>query len=294
MESGVIISSLAGYFFVSVGDKLLMCRARGKLREKGVIPLAGDRVKLSAEVATESVVVTELLPRRNYLVRPAVANVDKVIVVMCPRQPKPNLLLVDKIIAMACHADMEPVVCVNKADLDMKSAESLAAVYKEAGHETVITSAVTGMGTEMLSHIIGKSTVVLAGQSGVGKSLLTTLVSRAWPDMEVQVGRVSNKGGRGRHTTRQVSLLSGLHGGRVADTPGFSMLDPDMPSDYLSHCFIEFREFMAACRFNNCSHVHEPGCAVRAAVDNGSINVSRYQNYCRLLSEIQEKEGTRY
>lgn len=292
METGVIVSTVAGYFFVQHGGELARCRARGKLKQQGVVPLAGDLVRFIA--ARGEGIIEEVLPRRNQLTRPAVANVDAAMAVVAADQPTPDLLLVDKILAMASYLELEPLVCVNKRDLAPRQAEELARLYLGAGYQAAACSALDGTGIDELAGLAAGKTVVLAGQSGVGKSHITTRIARPWPELAVEVGTISPKGRRGRHTTRQVTLLAGIQGGKIADTPGFSALVPDIPSSDLAGCFPDLVNLARQCRFSTCAHVHEPGCAVKQGVAAGTVAQSRYNNYRRLLDQIKAKEDSRY
>lgn len=293
MERGVVVCSVAGFFFVDNGGELILCRARGRLKQKGISPLAGDLVCYSADGANSGL-IEEILPRHNLLTRPAVANIDGVVSVAAVEQPAPDLLLMDKILALAQYMGLAPMVCINKEDLAPLAATELGGIYQNAGYQTVVCSALSGAGIDQLSRMLAGKTVVLAGQSGVGKSHIVTRLTRPWPDLAVQLGKISAKGRRGRHTTRQVTLLRGKSGGRIADTPGFSTMIPDIPSADLAGCFPDLARLAAGCRFNTCLHVQEPGCAVKQSVDAGKLNQIRYQNYLRLFEQIKAKEGSRY
>lgn len=293
LAKGIILSVVAGYYFVEVGNNTYLCRARGKLRQGGLSPLAGDAVEISIGQGGEGS-VERILPRRNQLRRPAVANVDAVLMVMAPQDPSPDLLMVDKLLAILALQGIEGILCVNKSDLDPARAQELARVYAEIGYATVVCSARTGSGVEDLTRVIGNRTVVLAGQSGVGKSRITAAIAVGELDIPVKIGKISAKLGRGKHTTRQVSLLPLAGGGKVADTPGFSILDLDMESRHLHRVYPEFTELAQDCQFSPCLHIHEPACAVKEHLARGEINPLRYQNYVKIYQELKEKEANRY
>lgn len=293
LAKGMVLSVVAGYYFVEAGDKTYLCRGRGKLRQGGLSPLAGDGVEISIGPGGEGT-VEKILPRRNQLRRPAVANVDAVLIVIAPQDPQPDLVMVDKLLAILALQDIEGIICVNKSDLNPAKARELAQVYADIGFATVVCSAQTGAGVEDLIRIIGDRIVVLAGQSGVGKSRITAAIAVGQLDIPVKVGNISAKIGRGRHTTRQVSLLPLAGGGKVADTPGFSVLDLDMDSRELHRIYPEFTELAQGCQFSPCLHIHEPSCAVKDQLARGEINPLRYQNYLKIYQELKEKEANRY
>jgi len=292
MKRGTIVSVVAGYYFVEAEDdnKIYLCRGRGKLRKKAS-PLAGDQVYFSAEEEVGS--VEEVLPRHNQLRRPAVANVDVVAVVLAAHSPQPNFLLVDKILALAMAQGMDALICVNKADLDWEQAQGYASMY-DHDFETVVCSAESGQGLGGFLDLVGQRTVVLAGQSGVGKSRLISHIAVGELDIPLQIGEISAKIGRGKHTTRQVSLLPLASGGKVADTPGFSVLELDLESRELHRLYPEFDKYASGCKFSPCLHIHEPNCAVKEQVDAGAIHPCRYENYLKIYQELKKKEAQRY
>lgn len=289
---GIIVSVIAGYYFVEADGEIWICRGRGKLRLNDLPPLAGDRVVFTP--GRDGVGRIEaVLPRDNYLRRPAVANIDGVVVVLTPKSPAPSLLMVDKLLAQALAMGVEGIVCVNKEDLEPKGARLLARMYEDAGFVSLICSALTGDGIDKLGDILKGRTVVLAGQSGVGKSHIAGLIAKKQLELPLAVGKLSAKLGRGKHTTRQVSLLPLNGGGRLADTPGFSVFDLELESSELHRYFPEF-QLGERCKFSPCYHIHEPGCAVKARLAENGISQTRYENYTRIFAELQEKEANRY
>ena len=276
---GRIIKALSGFYYVSAGDRLIACRARGKFRKTGDSPLVGDRVTVQA--AGEQGTVQTILPRKNSFLRPAVANIDALIILAARAIPVTEPFLIDRMTAIALRQGVEPIICVNKSDL--AAPEPLAELYRAAGFPVVCTSAETGEGIEALRALLAGKTVAFTGNSGVGKS---AILRRLCPGLEIETGEVSEKLGRGRHTTRHVELFPIGGGTWVADTPGFASFDLELmepiPKEELGDCFPEFRSCAGECRFLDCTHRKEPDCAVLAAVADGRIPPSRHRSYLRL------------
>jgi ribosome biogenesis GTPase len=293
-DTGIILSVVAGYYFVEHENQIYLCRGRGKLRRAGTSPLSGDRVLFSISSGEETGVVEKILPRRNQLVRPAVANVDAVVIVIAAKNPEPDFMMLDKLLALVSSLGLEPIICVNKADLDPDKAQSYAQLYNQVGYQTIVCSGETGQGLTELSQLIGGKIVVLAGQSGVGKSHITRSIAVGEMDIPLQIGELSAKLGRGKHTTRQVSLLPLACGGKVADTPGFSVFDLEMESRELRRVFPDFLRYANQCRFSSCRHINEPACAVKEKLELGEIDSGRYDNYLKIHEELKQKEANRY
>lgn len=287
-QSGLILQSIGGFYYVETADAVYECKARGAFRKEGVTPLSGDRVTITAQ-ADGTGVLEEIQPRRNALVRPPVANLDCLAIVASVTEPKPNLQLLDKLIAIAEDARIEPIVVITKSDLD--ETEALETVYRTAGFPVfTVTNTDHSTATALMSFLQGKITA-FTGNSGVGKSSLLNLID---PALCRETGEISKKLGRGRHTTRSVELLPLSGGGYLADTPGFSALDMErtqpIDKDALFDCFREFAPYFGKCRFSGCSHVHEPNCAIREAVTAGEIAASRYESYVALYNEAKERK----
>ena len=280
MMQGVIIKSLSGFYTVSAGDQLVTCKARGRFRHDGSSPLVGDRVELSTDAQGRGR-IDQILPRRNRFVRPAVANVDQIVMFASGANPVSDPFLIDRVAAIAAMNACETVVCVNKVDLD--PAERLIEIYRGAGFPVVVCSAETGAGVEELRDAIRGKTSAFTGNSGVGKS---SLLNRLVPDLALPTGEVSEKLGRGRHTTRHVELFALGEETYVADTPGFASFEVDLLEpircEDLQHAYREFEPYLGQCRFPDCRHLKEPDCAVRAALEAGKIAPERYQSYERL------------
>lgn len=287
-QSGLILQSIGGFYYVETADAVYECKARGAFRKEGVTPLSGDRVTITAH-ADGTGILEEILPRRNALVRPPVANLDCLAIVASVTEPKPNLQLLDKLIAIAEDVAIEPIVVITKSDLD--ETEALETVYRTAGFPVfVVTNTDAASAAALTAFLQGKITA-FTGNSGVGKSSLLNLID---PALCRETGEISKKLGRGRHTTRSVVLLPLSGGGYLADTPGFSALDIErtqpIDKDALFNCFREFEPYFGKCRFTGCSHVHEPDCAIQKAVEAGEIALSRYESYVALYSEAKERK----
>lgn len=283
---GTIQKALSGFYYVDIGsDEPIACRGRGKLRHQKVTPLVGDKVEITVS-PDGSGMVDEILPRKNQFRRPMVANIDQMIIIASGAIPVTDPFLIDRMITIAEAKDCQPIICFNKCDLDR--AEDLAEVYRKAGFHTLQVSAETGEGIESLGSTLSGKVSAFTGNSGVGKSSILNALA---PEFSLQVGEVSEKLGRGRHTTRYVELFR-LRGGLAADTPGFSSFDVEqmefIPKEDLGKTFREFEPYLEECRFVGCAHGKEKGCAVREAVVQGKIAQSRYNSYLRLYEQAKE------
>ena len=287
--TGRILRSLSGFYDVQTQQGIITCRARGALR-RGSTPLTGDMVEISVEQGKG--MVEKLLPRKNSFVRPAVANIDALVVFAANTNPVTEPFLIDRVAAIAGDQEVPLILCLNKCDID--PAVDLHRIYRNAGFTVITASAETGEGVEELRrHIQGKLTA-FTGNSGVGKS---SMLNRLCPQLKLPVGEVSEKLGRGRHTTRHVQLYDLGEETYVADTPGFSSFDTDQMEvilkENLQYAFPDFGDYIGKCQFHDCSHRKEPGCAVTKAVADGRIESSRYDSYLRLYkkaSQIKEWE----
>ncbi|MDD6967184.1 MAG: ribosome small subunit-dependent GTPase A [Firmicutes bacterium] len=281
-QVGRIIRSLSGFYDVQLPDGVVTCRGRGILRKEQITPLTGDLVEVS--VAGGKGMVEAVLPRANSFIRPAVANVDALVLFAANVNPVTEPFLIDRVTAIAGNQNVPCVICVNKCDLD--PAEQLAATYEKAGFPVIRTSAKTGQGIQELRSILRGKLTAFTGNSGVGKS---SVLNRLCPELELATGAVSEKLGRGRHTTRHVELYSLGEDTYVMDTPGFSSFDTDQMDvilkENLQYAFPDFAPCVGRCQFADCSHRKEPGCAVRSAVEAGEIFPSRYDSYLRLYEK---------
>ena len=285
MSTGRIIRSLSGFYEVQTAEGTVTCRARGSLRRTGETPLTGDLVEITVEKGKG--MVEKILPRRNQFVRPAVSNVDALVVFAANVNPVTEPFLIDRVAAIAGDQEVEVILCVNKCDLD--PAVDLVRIYRHAGFQVICASAETGAGVEQLRNLIQGKLVAFTGNSGVGKS---SILNRLCPELNLPVGEVSEKLGRGRHTTRHVELYHLGEETYVADTPGFSSFDTDqmdvMLKENLQYAFPDFGSYIGACQFHDCSHRKEPGCAVTAALAKGEIEASRYDSYLKLYEKASQ------
>ena len=284
---GIILKGLSGFYYVDGGDgRLIACRGRGKFRHQKLTPLVGDRVVFTP-LEGDSGILEEILPRKNQFRRPAVANIDQLVVIASGAVPVTDPFLIDRVVSIAEGRECEPIICINKCDLD--AAEELYRTYLRAGFTTLRVSAETGEGIDRLAAVISGKASAFTGNSGVGKS---SILNALEPGFRLQVGEVSEKLGRGRHTTRHVELYRLSSGAIVADTPGFSSFDTEemelRPPEELQHTFREFAPYLDRCRFTGCAHIKEKGCAVLAAVKAGEISQSRHDSYMRLYQQAKE------
>ena len=284
-QTGRILRSLSGFYDVMTPEGTVTCRGRGSLRKGTDIPLTGDLVEITVEHGKG--MVEKILPRKNHFVRPAVANVDRLVIFAANVNPITEPFLIDRVTAIAGEQEVPVTICVNKCDLD--PAVDLVRIYRHAGFDVIQTSAETGEGVdELRSVLLGKFTA-FTGNSGVGKSSILNALS---PELNLATGEVSEKLGRGRHTTRHVQLYRLGEDTYVADTPGFSSFDTDQMEvilkENLQYAFPDFEPYLGSCQFNDCTHRKEPGCAVVQAVAEGKIEKTRYDSYLRLYEKASQ------
>lgn len=284
---GIILKALSGFYYVDDGTgTLTACRGRGKLRHEKLTPLVGDRVSFTP-LDNGQGALDAILPRKNEFYRPAVANIDQLVIIAAQATPVTDPFLIDRVIAIAEGRGCESIVCINKCDL--APGEDLARIYEKAGFPTLRVSAETGEGMDRLRELIAGKVSAFTGNSGVGKS---SILNALEPGIALKTGGVSEKLGRGRHTTRHVELFRLSCGGIVADTPGFSSFDVDKMElcrkEELAGRFREFAPYVDQCRFQDCAHVKEKGCAVLAAVKAGEIAKSRHESYVRLYEQAKQ------
>lgn len=289
-QIGRIIRSLSGFYDVQLPGQVVTCRGRGVLRKEHITPLTGDMVEITVERGKG--MVEAVLPRKNSFVRPAVANVDALAIFAANVNPITEPFLIDRVAAIAGNQNVECVILVNKCDLD--PADDLRKIYEKAGFPVISTSAVTGEGVDQLRDFLRGKLTAFTGNTGIGKSSILNCLS---PELTLATGEVSEKLGRGRHTTRHVELFTLEENTFVMDTPGFSSFDTDQMDvilkENLQYAFPDFGSFIGCCQFADCSHRKEPGCAVRQAVDTGFIGPTRYDSYLRLYeksAQIKEWE----
>ena len=284
IETGRIIKSLSGFYDVQTEKKVITCRARGHMRRSGMSPLVGDLVDISGEQGKG--LVERIHQRKNCFVRPAVANLDLLVVFAANVNPVTEPFLIDRVAAIAGDQEVPVCICVNKCDMDPGA--DLTAIYRQAGYTVIQTSAETGLGVEELRRVLEGKFAAFTGNSGVGKSSILNALD---PALKLPVGEVSEKLGRGRHTTRHVQLYE-IGTALIADTPGFSSFDTDQMEvilkENLQYAFPEFGKYIGTCQFRDCSHRKEPGCAVTAALAAGEIGKSRYESYLKLYEKAMQ------
>lgn len=284
-EQGRIIRSLSGFYDVQTPSGVVTCRGRGVLRKGNQSPLTGDLVEITVEQGRG--MVEKILPRKNRFIRPAVANMDALVVFAANVNPVTEPYLIDRVAAIAGDQDVEVYLCLNKCDLD--PAIDLERIYKNAGFSVILASAQTGQGVEELRKLIDGKFTAFTGNTGVGKS---SMLNALCPDLSLPTGEVSEKLGRGRHTTRHVELYCLGENTYVADTPGFSSFDTDQMDvilkENLQYAFREFGSYMGGCQFHDCTHRQEPGCGIRQAMEEGKIEKSRYESYLRLYEKASQ------
>lgn len=284
--TGVIIKALSGFYYISFEDKVYTCKARGSFRKSGISPLVGDKVEFSLSDDGNGM-IDNILERKNCLERPPIANIEKLFIVSSYETPAPNTLVIDKMTVIALHNGIEPIIVFNKCD--MGDFKEWVEIYKKAGFKTYVVSASNGEGMDKLETELKGCTSAFTGNSGVGKS---SILNYWLGEGKINTGEISEKLGRGRHTTRHTELYPLPFGGFVADTPGFSSLDIDL-FDYslkenLSDYFVEFEDLSPMCRFSGCTHIKEKGCAVIDAVDSGVIPKSRHESYKELFDSMKD------
>ena len=288
---GKIIKGIAGFYYVHVtGCGVYECKAKGIFRNKNIRPLVGDNVEIDIiDDVNFKGNITDILPRNNELIRPAVANIDQSLVVFASLSPAPNFNLLSRFLCMMEYNEIPTVICFNKTDqIEDDRLQEIVKNFEGAGCRILMTSTVTGQGLSELREVLEGKTTALAGPSGVGKS---SMLNAVYPDADVKTGEISEKINRGKHTTRHTEIFHIEGNTYVMDTPGFtSLYTNDFEKEELKWYFPEFREYEGKCRFNGCIHENEPDCAVKNALEEGKISESRYKNYLQMLDEIKNRK----
>lgn len=287
MMNGRLMKGIGGFYYVETADGVFECKARGIFRKKKITPLVGDYVSITVNENAENT-IDEISDRKNSLVRPPLANLDQLFVVSSVIEPKFNVSVVDRIVAIAEYKNIEPVIVITKIDLD-SSYEKYCDIYTNAGFKVILCDNIKGAGAELIRSLLKDKTSAFTGNTGVGKSSLLNAIDAG---LSLETGETSRKLGRGRHTTRHCELYR-VAGGYVADTPGFSSLDFEkgekIMKEDLPYCFREFLPYLEKCKFqNNCSHINDKGCAVVQAVKNGEISADRHNSYTELYNEVKD------
>ena len=282
--NGYIVKGIGGFYYVKTPDGIVECKPRGIFRKQKITPVAGDEVTLETE--NGAAVIAQIAPRKNVFVRPPVANLDVLFLVASTTQPTPSTLVLDKLSAIAVDKGVQPVVVCTKSDL--VEADFLANAYAKSTLPFIRIDYESGAGLDEVKQWINGRLCAFCGNSGVGKS---TLLNALLPDAARETSAISQKLGRGRHTTREVTVFE-AYGGRIADTPGFASLEANragfIPKENLEHAFPEFGPYLGQCQFTGCSHRSEKGCAVRAALAEDKLSKTRYDSYCAMYDEVKD------
>ncbi len=287
MAEGRLIKGIGGFYYVETADAVYECKARGIFRQKKITPLVGDLVSITVNERGENT-IDEIKNRKNFLVRPPLANIDRLFIVASSISPSINMLVLDRIIAIAEYKGIEPIIVFTKSDLD-DSYKKYSDIYVKAGFKTIVCNNKNGDGTEKVAALLENHISAFTGNTGVGKSSLLNSIDSS---LSLNTGETSKKLGRGRHTTRHCELFK-VAGGYVADTPGFSTVDFEksekIMKDKLPYCFREFEPYLTECKFlNNCSHINDKGCAIVNAVEKGIISKERHNSYIELYNEVKD------
>ncbi len=281
--TGIITKGIGGFYYVEVANAIYECKARGIFRKNKITPLVGDKVEISVNDNAENT-IDVILERKNFLIRPPVANIDNLIIVVSTVEPKPNFFVIDKLITLAEYKNIEPYIVISKTDLS--SYDEIVDVYKNTGINIIVLD--NDDSIQKVQDIMKNKISAFTGNSGVGK---TTLLNKLDNTLNLSTGAISDKLGRGRHTTRQAQLFN-VCGGYVIDTPGFSSLDFEkteiIKKDELPYCFREFRDYLGTCKFTSCAHVNDKGCSICQAVKDGYINETRHNSYVQLYNQAKE------
>ena len=284
--TGLITKAIGGLYTVEASDGVYECKARGIFRKKGISPCCGDNVEITPDPAGKGL-IEKVLPRRSQIIRPPLANLDILVFVSSVCEPKPNLLLLDEFIAIAEYKGIKPIVVFTK--IDKQDSSKYAETYNNAGLTVFEVNNMTGEGSDKVKQALLGKLSAFTGNTGVGKS---SLMNRIFPQLDLATNEISEKLGRGKHTTRHVQLFKLDEGGYIADTPGFSSFDTNrydiIFKDELANCFCDFKEYLGKCRFPDCSHTKEKGCAVIEAVNEGKIARSRYESYLSMYEQAKQ------
>lgn len=286
MNKGIIVKGIGGFYYVESANVIYECKARGSFRKQGISPLVGDNVEFSINDKAENT-IEKIYDRKNQLVRPPLANIDRLFIIASIIDPKLNTLIIDKLIAIAEYKNIEPIIVITKTDLD-SDYQKYVDIYTNAGFKVIISNPSNDEGAKEVLNLLEGKISAFTGNTGVGKSTLLNVIC---PELNLQTGETSKKLGRGKHTTRHCELFK-VNGGYIADTPGFSSIDFEkcekIYKEDLPHCFREFDDYLGYCKFTSCSHTNDKGCAVVNAVNDGAISKSRHDSYISMYNDIKD------
>lgn len=287
LPEGIILKGIGGFYYIRTADKIYECKARGVFRKDKITPLPGDQVKISI-IDEEKLIgnIDEILERTSELVRPAIANVTQIAVVVAAKSPNPDFELLDKLLISASIQGIKAIICINKIDLDEEGTyQKISEAYRKAHYKCLPISSVKDIGFEKLRQELKDNITVFAGQSGVGKS---TILNKIMNTMVMETGSISERIERGKHTTRHAELLNLEEGGLIADTPGFSTMElPEIKCEELPLYYHEFDNLTGTCKYTGCSHISEPGCVVKEALEKSLIDTERYERYIKFYNMLK-------
>lgn len=292
MQKGIIIKNISNLYKVEVEDNIFLCEARGKFKKNGITPVVGDRVQINL-VDKQKGIIEEILERSNYIKRPRIANLTQIVFVLSMNMPKPDLLLLDKQLAFAEFLKIEPIICINKIDLEkeLKILE-IEKIYQNIGYKVIKTNAQIGENVQSINSVLKNNITAFSGNSGVGKS---TLINGIFKDKIAEEGAISCKNKKGKNTTTTVELYKIDDDSYIADTPGFATFDIyEIKSGELDEYFKEFHNYIEDCKYIGCNHIKETNCGIKKAVEDERISKIRYENYCKIYNELKQKEDNRW
>lgn len=289
MNQGIIIENISNIFKIMCENELYICDARGKLKKDDIKPVVGDKVNFEITKMEEKIgVIEEILPRKNYIKRPKIANINQIVLVISSKMPKPDLLMLDKQLAFAEYMNIKPVIVINKIDLAKEIAEKIKEQYKFTNYEIIETNAKKNIGIYELRKVLKNKISVFSGNSGVGKS---TLLNDLFEDNLTLEGKISSKNKRGKNTTTTVKLYELEENTFIADSPGFSTFDIyEIETTNLAEYFVEFREYIENCEFVGCTHIKEENCGIKQALKENKIPQNRYERYIKIYEELKDRE----
>ena len=289
MKQGIIIENISNIFKIICENELYTCDARGKLKKNDIKPVVGDKVNFEiTKIEEKTGVIEEILPRKNYIKRPKIANINQIVLVISSKMPKPDLLMLDKQLAFAEYMNIKPVIVINKIDLAKEIAEKIKEQYKFTNYEIIETNAKENVGIYELRNVLKNKISVFSGNSGVGKS---TLLNDLFEDNLTLEGKISSKNKRGKNTTTTVKLYELEENTFIADSPGFSTFDIyEIETTNLAEYFVEFKEHIENCEFVGCTHIKEENCGIKQALKENKISQNRYERYIKIYEELKDRE----